>query len=64
MLGASYVFYSAANPMFCMLLAGITLGERPSPESTRSAGRRRRRAYRPSPAHLRIAAAYILAIVA
>ena len=24
MLGASYVFYAAANPLFCLLLAGIT----------------------------------------
>jgi D-alanyl-lipoteichoic acid acyltransferase DltB (MBOAT superfamily) len=26
MLAASYVFYSAANPKFCLLLGGITLG--------------------------------------
>ena len=26
MIAASYVFYSAANPLFCLLLAGITLG--------------------------------------
>jgi alginate O-acetyltransferase complex protein AlgI len=26
MLVASYVFYSAANPLFCLMLAGITLG--------------------------------------
>jgi len=26
MLAASYVFYSAANPLFCLLLAGVTLG--------------------------------------
>ncbi|MGH2839306.1 MAG: MBOAT family O-acyltransferase [Solirubrobacteraceae bacterium] len=26
MLGASYVFYSAANPKFCLLLGGITVG--------------------------------------
>jgi len=26
MLGASYLFYSAANPLFCIMLAGVTLG--------------------------------------
>ncbi|MBW3653873.1 MAG: MBOAT family protein [Actinomycetota bacterium] len=26
MLAASYVFYAAANPLFCLLLAGVTLG--------------------------------------
>ncbi|MEA2181756.1 MAG: alginate O-acetyltransferase complex protein AlgI [Solirubrobacteraceae bacterium] len=26
MLGASYLFYSAANPLFCVMLAAITLG--------------------------------------
>ena len=26
MLAASYAFYSAANPLFCLMLAGITLG--------------------------------------
>jgi len=26
MVAASYVFYSAANPLFCLMLAGITLG--------------------------------------
>jgi D-alanyl-lipoteichoic acid acyltransferase DltB (MBOAT superfamily) len=26
MLAASYVFYAAANPLFCVMLAGVTLG--------------------------------------
>ena len=40
---ASYVFYAAANPKFCLLLAGITLGNQAAAKLIAAAGTERRR---------------------
>ena len=38
---ASYVFYAAANPKFCLLLAGITLGNQAAAKLIAAAGNER-----------------------
>ena len=44
MLAASYLFYSAANPRFCLLLAGVTLGNQAAAKLVhRTEDERRRR---------------------
>ncbi|HNF83553.1 MAG TPA: MBOAT family protein [Solirubrobacterales bacterium] len=40
---ASYVFYAAANPKFCLLLAGITLGNQAAAKLIAAAGTERHR---------------------
>jgi D-alanyl-lipoteichoic acid acyltransferase DltB (MBOAT superfamily) len=42
---ASYVFYAAADPLFCFLLAGITLGNQAATVLIRETGDQRRKAW-------------------